>query len=217
MNFITQARHPATASRRITRRLLDSQLQLHGGAKGEQLARQFIYSRFRQAPVFYNKPVVESQPSSNLGLPIFKSVSYLIWPFRSICIFVDAFYHGNVARCRPAITMSCFCRHQRTIREAPQPRSCAYMDGGAKLLIGTNFGILQVHDADNACELVEEYGGHIDIAFRSKPVYRLQVSLISFLSRIGSMHLFTSVVLSQDKVVLSSSHRLCCLYKPIQL
>ena len=71
------------------------------------------------------------------------------------------------------------CRHQRSVREAPQPRSCAYIEGGKKLLTGTNYGTLQVHDVYHAYELVEEFGAHIDSVLENKPILRLQVSLIA--------------------------------------
>ena len=54
------------------------------------------------------------------------------------------------------------------------------MEGGKKLLIGTNYGTLQVHDACNAYEPVEEYGGQLDAAERSLTIYRLQASITGF-------------------------------------
>ena len=50
------------------------------------------------------------------------------------------------------------------------------MEGGNKLLIGTNYGTLQVHDACNAYELLEEHAAHVHEVYPSKPIHRLQAS-----------------------------------------
>ena len=53
------------------------------------------------------------------------------------------------------------------------------MSAGDSLLVGSDTGTIQLHDAQNGFDLVEEYDAHMDPAFQSKPIERLQANFMA--------------------------------------
>jgi len=76
------------------------------------------------------------------------------------------------------------CRHHRTLRDEEDDtailKSCSFLAGGEKLVVGTSAGGLRLHNSFSN-EVVEEYEAH------SQAVNKLQVGPVFFSTK--AMHM----------------------------